>query len=183
MVSSILASLLLADAKADIAAAEALHAKLSKAAPAPEKRKPNRMFMKLMSGKWVKMAGVESHLDKDKMWRMDVTEVAYQWNVAGVGTLVSFTGGSPSGDWSNVREYSFRPDGTLAMMKLYFSAFSPVEGAGEWKLAFNSKGARILRTGKLTNAEGKPMTTAQRAEVKDLLPEEKVYARVSRLPF
>ena len=181
LASAILVSALLADTKAEIA--EARSVEKSAAAVAEKNIKTTNMFMSDADTgkKWSKMATAESHLDKEGMWNCDTTAFVYTSN--GKIVYVAAMQSSSSGDWGQGINYSYRTDGSLAVISAGYSAFSPVEGSLVREWFYNKKGKLIGSTLVAKNSDQKPLAAKEKAEMTKYAPAAPKWMKVSQLPF
>jgi len=132
-----------------------------KKAVAVAKHSKKIMFMHVQTAskdKWVKMRSDSDHLDKQDMWRDDVSEVAYAYENKGHVVLVALTRGDESGDWFDNATCAYRPNGSLAKSSETYSAFSPEEGSVQFDSAYSSTGALIAQKTTVTTLKGKKIT-------------------------
>lgn len=181
LASAILVSALLADTKAEIA--EAKSVEKAAAAVAETAGKTSNMFMSDSDTgkKWSKMATAESHLDKEGMWNCDST--AFVYTSKGKVVYVAVMQSSPSGDWGQGINYSYRADGTLAVISAGYSAFSPVEGSLVREWFYNKKGKLVGSTLVAKNSDQKPLGAKDKAEMTKYAPVAPKWLKVSQLPF
>ena len=171
MTSILIATLLLAQKPSAKQIAEA-HADLRQAVKRSNHAKPAAMFM--LAGpkdKWIKMKTDHDHLDKDGMWREDISEVADVYMRHGHVYLVSITESSPSGDWSTFASCLYRDNGNLQICHQRYAAFSPNEGAVESETILDEIGKSISQTQKATDLKGKKKYSG--AKAKDLFNDAK----------
>ena len=133
--------------------------------------------------KWTRMENEESHLDKDGMWQAG--DVAFTWLKSGSWVaLCSVSSGSPSGDWGAQTEYTFRPDGSLAIISSRYAGFSPVEGAVIRERIFDANGKLVHEGAKCQDLSGRKLITGDEAkEMRQYAPKVPNYLRSRDLPF
>jgi hypothetical protein len=152
------------------------------AAFAGKKTSRKKMFMLRDKG-WVAMRKDTDHL-KDEMWREDISTVAFVWVKDGKTLLVSFTGGSPSGDWSSSKALTYRPNGTLAHSQCSFAAFMFSGRILNEETVYDAKGKKIFSRVLLTDLNDKTISSAEeRKQMLSSRPEIQDYLKTSQLPF
>lgn len=142
-----------------------------------------KMFMLRNQKTWVAMKTEADHL-KDEMWRDDVGLVAFNWIKDGKTLIVSFTGGSPSGDWSTHKLSTYRPDGSLARSLYRYAAFMLGGRILEEESIFSKQGKKVFSQFVLMDMKGRRLKNA--SEQKQMLgfrPALKDYLKASQLPF
>lgn len=150
---------------------------------AEKNMKAKKMYMLRNQKTWVAMKTDGDHL-KDEMWREDVSMVAFNWIKDGKTHIVSFTGGSPSGDWSTHKIATYRPDGSLARSMYRYAAFMMGGRILEEEAVFNKLGKKVFAQVVLMDMDGKKLKNA--SEQKQMLgfrPPIKDYLRATQLPF
>lgn len=150
---------------------------------ADKNQKTKKMYL-LRNGKtWQVMKKDSDHL-KDEMWREDVGWVAFTWAKSGKTMIVSFTGGSPSGDWSSHKLCTYRPDGSLARSMYRFAAFMTGGRVLEEESIYSKQGKKVFSQIALSDLNNNRMKNA--SEQKQMLgfrPALKDYLKASQLPF
>ncbi len=141
-----------------------------------------RLYM-LQSNKWVAMKTDGDHL-KDEMWREDVSLVAFRWDLSGKYSIVSYTAGSPSGDWSGNKVSTYRSDGTLSHSSYRFAAFMFSGLSLDEETVYDAKGKKIFSLFTLTDLNGKPRKSKEeQSQMVSSRPQIKDYMKTSQLPF
>lgn len=157
---------------------------LAKAAEAfaDKNQKTKKMYM--LKGKaWSAMKKDSDHL-KDDMWREDVGWVAFTWAKGGKLLIVSFTGGSPSGDWSTHKLCTYRPDGSLARSLYRFAAFMTGGRVLEEESIFNKQGKKVFTQLSLADLnDNKVKNASEQKQMLGFRPALKDYLKAGQLPF
>lgn len=158
---------------------------LAKAAEAyaDKNQKSKKMYM-LRNGKtWQAMKKDSDHL-KDDMWREDVGWVAFTWAKGGKMLIVSFTGGSPSGDWSTHKLCTYRPDGSLARSMYRYAAFMMSGRVLEEESIYNKQGKKVFSQFQLADLnDNKIKNASEQKQMLGFRPAMKDYVKASQLPF
>lgn len=164
----------------DVTAARSL-AK-SAEAYADKNQKTKKMYM--LKGKaWSAMKKDSDHL-KDDMWREDVGWVAFTWAKTGKVLIVSFTGGSPSGDWSTHKLCTYRPDGSLARSMYRYAAFMMSGRVLEEESIYNKQGKKVFSQFSLADLnDNKVKNASEQKQMLGFRPVLKDYLKSSLLPF
>ena len=123
------------------------------------------MFMEREDGRtWASMKTENDHLDSSGNWSENTVSVAYVWIKQGRICLISVTRSSPTGDWIQWLDYSYRSDGTIARISSGFFAYAPEDGGVLREMLFAPDGERIHQGANYTSLNGKHSFTGAKAD-------------------
>jgi hypothetical protein len=150
-----------------------------------EGAKPSKTYILFSQPKrvWKVSTKPDEQLGEEGGWREDVEAVGTVWPKAKVGTYVSISYSSPSGDWFAAENYAIRSNGAFAMAKTYFSSFNPIEFRRIEVRLFSKTGKLLSTKIDYTNFDEKPLTKAELKTVGDIGKEFKLLSSAKKIPF